>query len=73
MSIYKDYRAVKQPDEFRTWREAVRHQRVQLVVLAVLFVVGAAVLLASSLAGSLIMLGAGISLAGTLVGGRYFE
>ena len=73
MSIYKDYRAVQQPKEFRTWREAVRRQRIQLVVLAMLFVAGAAVFLASPLAGSLIMLGAGISLPGTLIGGRYFE
>lgn len=69
---YKDYRAFKQPMEFRTFPEAIARQRKQLIALVVLFVAGLAVSLTySSFAGAIMMTGAGISLLGTLVAAKY--
>ena len=73
MSRYKDYKAIQQPETYRSWPDAFKRQRPQLGILAVGFIIGAAVVTKSSFAGGLIMLATGVSLAGTIVGGRYFS
>lgn len=73
MSRYKHYKAIQQPETYRSWPEAFMRQRPQTGVLAVGFIIGAVLMPSSSMAGSLIMLATGISLVGTIVSGRYLS
>ena len=73
MSRYTDYKAIQQPETYRSWPDALRRQRLQIGILAVVFFIGAVLLAASAFVGGLLMLASGVSLGGTIVGGRYFS
>lgn len=63
----------RHPDTTRTWAETVKHERVRIGVLVAMFVAGVAVFSSLPLGGYLLMFASTLSLAGTLVAGRYFS